>query len=265
MIDKDEISERESDSLLKPSNHPWPKDHRYKGTTQFLIALSVSLNIFCVGLGSVYWISNFNTRTSHSSYENGFASDLDAIKPEIELIQYGFNGGVKLDENGNYFTDHGGHEYVGSPTPEIDRAWDLLLSGLNIDLASSNANLDGRTIQWPDSDRYFTGLEVFHSLHCLNRLRQAMYPTYYDVFSHPDDPSREDHIGHCINHLRQAIQCHADLTPMEWIFVDRKIILNTATQHTCRNFNKIHEWAWQRRTNFEEVEAVRNGSLFVVD
>ena len=76
MIDKDEISERESDSLLKPSNHPWPKDHRYKGTTQFLIALSVSLNIFCVGLGSVYWISNFNTRTSHSSYENGFASDL---------------------------------------------------------------------------------------------------------------------------------------------------------------------------------------------
>ncbi|KAE8140094.1 hypothetical protein BDV38DRAFT_240974 [Aspergillus pseudotamarii] len=111
-----------------------------------------------------------------------------------------------------------------------------------------------------------------------------MYPTYYDVFSHPDDPSREDHIGslltyihfplqiisltsvgHCINHLRQAIQCHADLTPMEWIFVDRKIILNTATHHTCRNFNKIHEWAWQRRTNFEEVEAVRNGSLFVVD
>ncbi|THC87472.1 hypothetical protein EYZ11_013080 [Aspergillus tanneri] len=92
-----------------------------------------------------------------------------------------------------------------------------------------------------------------------------MYPNYYDVFNHPEDPSREDHIAHCINHLRQAIQCHADLTPMEWTLVDRKIILNTATRHTCRNFNKIHEWARQRRTNFQEVEAVRNGSLFVVD
>lgn len=39
--------------------------------------------------------------------------------------------------------------------------------GLNINLKGSDANLEGRTIQWPDSDRYFTGLEVFHSLHCL--------------------------------------------------------------------------------------------------
>ncbi|KAE8343523.1 hypothetical protein BDV24DRAFT_161566 [Aspergillus arachidicola] len=256
MIDQDEISERESDSLLKPSNLPWPKDHRYTGTTRFLIALSISLNIFWVGLGSVYWISNISTRKNYSSYENGFASDLEAVKHEIELIQYDFNGGVKLDEHGNYFTDHGGHEYVGSPTPEIDRAWDLLLSGLNIDLKGSDANLDGRTIQWPDSDRYFTGLEVFHSLHCLNRLRQAMYPNYYDVFSHPDDPSREDHIGYSVP---------ADLTPMEWILVDRKIILNTATHHTCRNFDKIHEWARQRHTNFQDVEAVWNGSLFIVD
>ncbi|THC87474.1 hypothetical protein EYZ11_013082 [Aspergillus tanneri] len=129
MIDQYEINERESDSLLRLSNSSRPKDHRYKGTTQFLIILSISLNIFWFGLGSVYWISNLNTRTSYSSYENGFASDLGAVKPEIELIQYDFNGGIKLDENENYFTDHVGHEYVGSPTPEIDRAWNLLLSG----------------------------------------------------------------------------------------------------------------------------------------
>ncbi|KAK1994586.1 hypothetical protein LX36DRAFT_683582 [Colletotrichum falcatum] len=112
---------------------------------------------------------------------------------------------------------------------------------------------------------YFTGLEVFHSLHCLNRLRQALYPDYYDVFADPHDPSREDHIGHCINHLRQAIQCHSDLTPMEWKVVGNKLILHTATQHTCRDFNKINEWASKRQTRFEDIEVIRNGTLFVVD
>lgn len=41
------------------------------------------------------------------------------------------------------------------------------MAGLNIDLDPSEVNLEGKTFQWPDSGRYFTGLEVFHSLHCL--------------------------------------------------------------------------------------------------
>jgi hypothetical protein len=94
-------------------------------------------------------------------------------------------------------------QYVGKPTPAIDRAWFDLLSGailpdllyytryslyykgLNIDLRGSEAiGLDGRTFQWPETDIHFTGyflakyrlsarkltiirLEIFHSLHCL--------------------------------------------------------------------------------------------------
>ncbi|KAK1992172.1 hypothetical protein LX36DRAFT_685043 [Colletotrichum falcatum] len=98
-------------------------------------------------------------------------------------------------------------------------------------------------------------MEVFHSLHCL----------YYQVFNNPNDPSREDHIGHCINHLRQAIQCHGDLTPMEWKLVGNKIILNTQTHHTCRDFDRILEWAAKRQTRFQDMEVIRNASLFIVD
>jgi hypothetical protein len=68
-----------------------------------------------------------------------------------------------------------------------------------------------------------------------------------------------------VNHLRQALQCHADLTPMEWERVGNKLILNTATHHTCRDFNRIHEWARQRETKFDNIESVVNGSIFVVD
>jgi hypothetical protein len=53
------------------------------------------------------------------------------------------------------------------------------VTGLNIDLDESEADLDGRTFQWPESGEYFTGLEVFHSLHCLvcvpSRINSPIY------------------------------------------------------------------------------------------
>ncbi|EGP86378.1 uncharacterized protein MYCGRDRAFT_43565, partial [Zymoseptoria tritici IPO323] len=118
-----------------------------------------------------------------------------------------------------------------------------------------------------ESGNYFTGLDVFHSLHCLNRLRQALHPEYYrhGIFDSPDDPSRADHINHCINHLRQSIQCHSDLTPMAWVQSGRKIILKAGTEHTCRDFAKVHDWASRRATKFDNIESISNGSLVVVD
>ena len=46
----------------------------------------------------------------------------------------------------------------------------IIFLGLNVDLGSSESQLQGRTFQWPDTGLYFTGLEVFHSLHCLVRI-----------------------------------------------------------------------------------------------
>ncbi|KAF2636764.1 hypothetical protein P280DRAFT_532831 [Massarina eburnea CBS 473.64] len=242
---------------------PFQKHSGHTRLVKILLWVSLSINILFLGLVFFCWV--VKKQNIRSSYESGFISDLESVKAKIAVTQYQFTGGVELDESGQFFMDHSMQQYVGTPTPEIDRAWHKLLTGLNIDLDPSEANLGGRTFQWPDSGLYFTGLEVYHSLHCLNRLRQALYPDYYDVFSNPDDPKREDHIGHCINHIRQAIQCHADLTPMEWKQSGNSVILNTATQHTCRDFSKVHEWAMQRRTKFEDIQSVKNGSLFVVD
>ncbi|TDZ58430.1 Cyclochlorotine biosynthesis protein O [Colletotrichum trifolii] len=193
----------------------------------------------------------------------------DAVRPQIRLSRHGFSGGLGLDGNGSFFADDDdddGRRYTAAPSPEVDRAWYELLTGLNIDLEDPGEHLRRTTFRWPESRLYLTGLEVFHSLHCLDRLRQALYPEYYrHVFSNPNNPSREDHIGHCINHLRQAIQCHGDLTPMVWKLVGDKIILSTETRHMCRDFDRIHEWAAQRQTRFEDIQGIRNGSLFLVD
>ncbi|KAI0127131.1 hypothetical protein BJ170DRAFT_708094 [Xylariales sp. AK1849] len=231
MVSPNDSNDEESDTLLKKGQRACTRKSHIGRFTPFLM-FSVSLNILLVGFALFLYV-----RDPEPSYKNGFLSDLKAVTAEIQLIEHHFSGGVELDEHGHFFTDPGRLQYVGRPKPEIDDAWAFLLSGLNLDLDAADLGPTVRTYQWPESGLYFTGLEVFHSLHCLNRLRQALYPDYYKVFSNPNDPSRENHIAHCINHLRQALQY----------------------------FSKIHDWARKRRTRFERKSAIVNGSIFVVD
>jgi hypothetical protein len=53
------------------------------------------------------------------------------MKSEVELTQYHFTGGVKLNEDGHFFTDQTStsQQYAGNPTPAIDQAWINLLTG----------------------------------------------------------------------------------------------------------------------------------------
>ncbi|KAI1169579.1 hypothetical protein F4777DRAFT_203283 [Nemania sp. FL0916] len=227
---------------------------------RLVLAASVLLNVFLILIGIGFLVRR------RPSYETGFALDMRPVKHEIELVEKVYTGGVTLDHTGSFIKDEGGHEFVGPPSKKVDAAWERLLSGLNLDISQDEADLSASTFRWPESGLYFTGLEVYHSLHCLNRLRQALYPEHYSyVFDDPNDPSRMDHIGHCVNHIRQALQCHADLTPMEWKQEGLKVILKTETKHTCRNWEKIDAWARSRRTDFDSIEAYNNGSLVIVD
>lgn len=51
-------------------------------------------------------------------------------KSQIELQQVLFTGGIHFHANGCvYIKDTPGPKYVGTPSPEIDKAWDDLLYG----------------------------------------------------------------------------------------------------------------------------------------
>jgi hypothetical protein len=53
-----------------------------------------------------------------------------AAKSQIELQQVLFTGGIHFHPNGSvYIKDTPGPKYVGTPSPEIDKAWDDLLYG----------------------------------------------------------------------------------------------------------------------------------------
>ena len=68
------------------------------------------------------------------------------------------------------------------------------------------------------------------------------------------------HLNHCLNALRQAIMCHSDVSVLVWQWFDPSEDLPdpfgelrpynvpyTNIPHTCRNFDKISEWARSRR------------------
>lgn len=72
-LDLEETSEHESDGLLGLSKTYSHKKYGKLRITQCLIMISLSLNIFVIGLGLIHW---FNRQTVRRSYELGFDSDL---------------------------------------------------------------------------------------------------------------------------------------------------------------------------------------------
>ena len=88
------------------------------------------------------------------------------------------------------------------------------------------------------------GLDVLHTLHCLNHLRKSLYPEYY-----PQDPEHSQmHLAHCVDHLRQLAMCNADLTPVPTQYFTGlgSNYINSSRVHTCRDFSRVREWATDR-------------------
>jgi hypothetical protein len=106
-----------------------------------------------------------------------------------------------------------------------------------------------------------------------DRIRQAVYIDYYPQLK---TPNFHVHIGtsapsvcgsvvtdgvsdHCIDAVRQSLMCASDMTPLPnmWSNKHHRLIADFEQPHTCRNFNKLQEWAQQRSPN---LPATRNAN-----
>lgn len=108
---------------------------------------------------------------------------------------------------------------------------------------------------------------MFHTLHCLNQVRQMLWPEYYPpanvpyanfIIEHKRRSRSEvsssgdlvDRIPeHCIDQIRQYIMCTGDLTPIpviEYDFLGGFGYVNSDVPHTCRNFDAIRAWTNER-------------------
>jgi hypothetical protein len=84
-------------------------------------------------------------------------------------------------------------------------------------------------------------------------IRQTLRPDYYNV------TRGLGHSDHCIDSIRQSLMCSADVTPIVWAWDEKshRSSHRTDTLHSCRNFEKIQEWAKDNQVDGELVENVR--------
>lgn len=121
-----------------------------------------------------------------------------------------------------------------------------------IDTATAAKLPNASTPLSQDHTKHIVQLDVFHQLHCLNMLRKTIYPDVYP----PDAPKDADgsvspfrHAEHCYDQLRQALMCSSDISTLfwEWSVDANHLVGNPRTTHTCRNFDKIRDWAKANR------------------
>ncbi|KAK5740925.1 hypothetical protein LTR17_004279 [Elasticomyces elasticus] len=148
-------------------------------------------------------------------------------------------------------------QYVGN-TPAVDAAWHELSEDryfLLSDAEAQQAYGPGNISQYWNVHHggYIAGLDVLHTLHCLNQLRMSIYPATY-----PQDPvDGPMHKAHCVDHLRQLAMCHSDLTPVptQWFPGLGRNYINSSREHTCRDFGLVRDWSTERFNGSTAVKA----------
>ncbi|KAJ8132760.1 hypothetical protein O1611_g860 [Lasiodiplodia mahajangana] len=212
--------------------------------------VAVTVVIWFISLLLTWKIASVVTRPRYD-VSLGLNTELEPLKSQIEMQVIRFTGDLDWDENGTLIRTHPGPiEYVGDPTPEIDAAWEHLIFGEAVDLKGDEARtIEGTTFQ-KAGGWWVLGIEVFHHLHCLNMIRKTLHLDYYGI--NEDSMERYNtHIEHCIDSIRQALMCTSDITPftVEWnTRYHRPRPDFITTPHTCRNFEKLRDWALEHAT-----------------
>ncbi|KAH8814556.1 hypothetical protein DL96DRAFT_1752818 [Flagelloscypha sp. PMI_526] len=160
----------------------------------------------------------------------------DAVEYEVSVFHTGFHSDSS--------------KYQGT-SDEVDKAWEDLYNGVFQRVTKEEAALlPNKTAKVPeDEDHYIVALHVFHDLHCLqNTVRQALFDGYYHKYdmSHPKTSA---HMSHCIDHIRNSLMCTPDLGVIVWQWDEEKQLTfsQDTTAHECVNYDKILEWADERR------------------
>jgi hypothetical protein len=87
-------------------------------------------------------------------------------------------------------------------------------------------------------------------------VRKSLYPDYYKGESWNDKLKEDDligprHVEHCIESIRHALMCMADVSVIiwQWDEVEQRVKAVPSNARTCRNFDAIRDWSFERKTD----------------
>ena len=156
------------------------------------------------------------------------------------------------------------NKFVGAG-PEVDKAWREISYDMGDQWIPKSAlpklgDSSSLLVNHPHTgeEGYRVGMEVFHQLHCINLLRRVTYKEYYEPlggeFGHGPEALRK-HTDHCLEVLRLNIQCNADIGLFTFYMVEGDPLAwpQLNSNHVCRNFEGIREWALDNSVGNMEV------------
>jgi len=226
------------ESLETPSQ---TKSSQWATALLFMLTF-VGAAVFGVLLGR-HWPSNPDALcTAHVSQFSPVMKDVDISYNVIR-----FNGSLMKE---NIFRQDAG--------PDVDAAWASL--GVDYRAAIVPPELAEKSGLIPSqvqvSDKYGGGfpanVEGLHHLHCLNLLRQSLYYNYDHYHAKKEGAFINDdnivrlHVSHCLDILRQQLMCTIDvgvLGQVWWNPSAPRAYPDFNTQHKCRNFDAVRQWA----------------------
>jgi hypothetical protein len=97
------------------------------------------------------------------------------------------------------------------------------------------------------SDAYMASVEVFHHIHCLDKLRREIsYGHYWEGTEGPAPGSKlhQAHTAHCIDVLIQSLMCtgSVDMITYNWVEGRSMVMADFNNNKTCRNFDALLGW-----------------------
>ncbi|KAJ7263055.1 hypothetical protein C8J57DRAFT_1334565 [Mycena rebaudengoi] len=172
-----------------------------------------------------------------------YSPALEAVENQVQVYHVGFPGDLS--------------PFQVPPSPALDQAWsDLYNFGISRITKDQAALLPNKTHAIPgDEGHYIAELDVFHNLHCLNKVRMALDPDYYPDWKIsttnnliPSQKNATEHVYHCVDWIRQSLMCAGDTSVIVWQWADfaKESIVKGNVAHTCRNFEKLQDWAKER-------------------
>ncbi|KAN0103283.1 protein of unknown function (DUF3328) domain containing protein [Hyaloscypha variabilis] len=208
--------------------------------------ISLSLIAFGAWIGS-RWFTNINeVCLAHVQHYSPILKEVDNSYHTVH-----FEGSF-LHEN----------IYRQTGSPEVDAAWEAL--GINyrgiavpVDEApKSGIKPDQVQINPKYGGGFPANVEGLHHLHCLNLVRQGLYYNidYYRAKGQGafinNGTVVKYHISHCLDIIRQQLMCTPDTGLLGQVWWDKaapKAFVDFNTEHKCKNYDAIKEWARVRQ------------------
>ncbi|KAF2663827.1 hypothetical protein BT63DRAFT_460949 [Microthyrium microscopicum] len=208
-------------------------------------------------------VSSSSEASDSCKERKGWTTDFMPATPAIEHEIVYFSGSPAIAENGSLFIPNPDPvRYIGEPNAEVDKNWDELTWGryflITEDEAKSAWGDDVGEFWDEKQGGYVAGIDMFHTLHCVDQIRKLLHAPHYNITISTNTALHRDH---CLEQIRQYIMCAGDLTPIPTKFYSGlgRNYVDSDYPHTCRNFQKLHDWVLDRYEGASAVHSTTQG------